>query len=64
MASADKAKAELEALESKNDQLLKDAKVERDALMKEARETRDRMVNEAKSLAKVEGDKMIAHALE
>lgn len=64
LASADKAKAELEALESKNDQLLKDAKVERDALMKEARETRDRMVNEAKSLAKEEGDKMIAHALE
>ena len=62
--SAEKAKAELVALESKNDELLKEARLGRDAMLKAARETREKIVSEAKGLAKTEGDKMIAQARE
>lgn len=62
--SAEKAKAEMVALSSKNEDLLQEARLERDALMKEAREIREKMIADSKGIAKTEADKMIASARE
>lgn len=62
--SAEKAKAEMAALSSKNEDLLKEAKLERDALMKDARAIRDKMIADSKGMAKEEADKIIAAARE
>ena len=62
--SAEKAKAEMEALSSKNEDLLQEARLERDALMKEARDIREKMIADSKGLAKTEADKIIASARE
>lgn len=62
--SAEKAKAEMVALSSENEDLLQEARLERDALMKEAREIREKMIADSKGIAKTEADKMIASARE
>ena len=62
--SAEKAKSEMVALSSKNEDLLQEARLERDALMKEAREIREKMIADSKGIAKTEADKMIASARE
>ena len=62
--SAEKAKAEMVALSSKNEDSLQEARLERDALMKEAREIREKMIADSKGIAKTEADKMIASARE
>lgn len=59
---AKKTRAEMAALQSQNENLLKEAKVERDAIVKDAREVATKMVEEAKEKAKAEGDKMIEGA--
>lgn len=61
---AKKAREELKDLQSKNEQLLIEARVERDAMLKEAKETKEKIVTEAKILAREEGNKMIAQAKE
>ncbi|RMG82201.1 MAG: F0F1 ATP synthase subunit B [Bacteroidetes bacterium] len=60
--SAERAKAEMEALQAKNEELLKEARAQRDAMLKEAKETKERIVSEAKMQAKKEADAMIENA--
>ena len=60
--SAENAKKELEELQSKNESLIIEAKIERDALLKEAREIKDKIVNDAKGEAKEEADKIVKAA--
>ena len=48
LASAEKAKAEMESLNADNERVLLEAKQERDKLLKEARETKDSIIKEAK----------------
>lgn len=62
--AAEKAKIELARLQSKNEDLLKQARAERDNLLKEAKETKERIVSEAKGKAQAEADKLITAARE
>ena len=62
LASAEKAKLEMARLTNENEQLLKEARVERDAILKEAKELKDKIVTEAKENAQVEGAKIIETA--
>ena len=62
--SAKKAKEDMLALQSNNEKILQDAKLERDNIMKEAREMKDAIIAEAKSKASKEADKLIATARE
>lgn len=62
LASAEKAKLEMQRLTSENEQLLKEARIERDAILKEAKELKDQIVAEAKGQAQTEGAKLIAQA--
>jgi len=60
--SAEKAKAEMAALKSDNEKLLKEARVERDLILREAREAANRLHDQAQSDAKKNADKIIADA--
>lgn len=62
LASAEKAKLEMARLTNENEQLLKEARVERDAILKEAKELKDKIVAEAKESAQTEGAKLIETA--
>lgn len=64
LASAEKAKAEMAALTSKNEQILAEGRMERDRLMKEAREIKEAIIAEAKSKAQAEAEKIMATARE
>ena len=57
---AKETKAEMEKLQAKNENLLKEARAERDDMIKEAKATTDRMIDSAK--AKDEADKIIKNA--
>ena len=57
--SAEKAKAEMQALNADNERILAEARIERDALLKEAREIKDGIVSDAKELANTEADKIL-----
>jgi F-type H+-transporting ATPase subunit b len=59
---AKKTRAEMAALQSQNENLLKEAKAERDAIVKDAREVATRLVEEAKGKAQSEASKMIEEA--
>lgn len=61
---AEKTKLEMAALQASNENLLKEARMERDSLIKDAKETASKMVAEAKDNAKEEGNKMLAAARE
>ena len=60
--AAEKAKAEMQALNADNERILAEARIERDALLKEAREIKDEIVNDAKELANTEADKILTTA--
>lgn len=60
--SAEKAKAEMQALNADNERILAEARIERDALLKEAREIKDGIVSDAKELANTEADKILTTA--
>ena len=60
--AAEKAKAEMQALNADNERILAEARIERDALLKEAREIKDAIVNDAKELANTEADKILTTA--
>ena len=60
--TAEKAKKEIEELQAKNQDLLKEAREERGQILKAAKATKDKMISEAKNQAKVEGEKLIAQA--
>ena len=55
--SAEKAKVEMAKLLANNEQLLRQAQIERDLLLKEARDAKDAIIAEAKNQAKVERDR-------
>jgi F-type H+-transporting ATPase subunit b len=61
--AADKAKAEMQALNADNERILTQARIERDAL-KEARDIKDKIVNDAKEQANSEADKILTSAKE
>ena len=56
------AKAEMAKLISENEDLLKEARLERDSILKEAKEIKDQIINDAKDQAKTEGAKLIEKA--
>ena len=60
--SAEKARTEMQALQSDNDKILRQAREERENILKEGRTIRDNMVNEAKDAASAEADKIVASA--
>ena len=60
--AAEKAKAEMQALNADNERILAEARIERDALLKEAREIKDGIVSDAKELANTEADKILTNA--
>ncbi|WP_276345683.1 F0F1 ATP synthase subunit B [Daejeonella sp. JGW-45] len=59
LSKAEMAKAEMAKLISENEDLLKEARLERDNILKEAKEIKDQMINDAKDQAKAEGAKLI-----
>ncbi|MCH1417803.1 MAG: F0F1 ATP synthase subunit B [Flavobacteriaceae bacterium] len=58
--AAEKAKADMEAVQADNKRILKEARVERDALLAEAKKTSTQIVNDAKEAAQAEADKIAA----
>ena len=62
--AADKAKSEMENLNSDNERILLKARIERDEILKEAREIKNNIVNEAKEQAKKEANKILTSSKE
>lgn len=62
--AAEKAKAEMEAVQADNKRILKEARAERDLLLAEAKKMSAQIVNEAKDAAKIEADKIAVAAQE
>lgn len=62
--AAEKAKADMEAVQADNKRILKEARAERDALLAEAKKTSTQIVNDAKEAAQSEADKIAAAAQE
>ncbi len=50
------------ALTATNEQLMKDAYIERDSILKKAKETQEHMISDARTTAKNEADKLITTA--
>ncbi|HEY9083800.1 MAG TPA: F0F1 ATP synthase subunit B [Vicingaceae bacterium] len=61
---AEEAKKEMAQLQSANEDLLKEARVERDEMLKEARTLKDKIIAEAKAKASEDADRIIASARE
>jgi F-type H+-transporting ATPase subunit b len=59
---AEKTKAEMQALQSQNENLLKEARAERDSIIKDAKETASKMIEDSKTVAKTEAEKVVAAA--
>ena len=62
LASAEKAKLEMENLHADNERILKEARAERENMLKEAREIKSKMIADAKDEAQAQASKMIAQA--
>jgi F-type H+-transporting ATPase subunit b len=62
--SAEKAKAEMQALKASNEAILMEARNERDKLLKEARETKESIIGEAKAASQKEAEKIMQSARE
>lgn len=62
LASAEKAKLEMENLTADNERILKEARAERETLLKEAREIKGKMIADAKDEALIQAGKMIEQA--
>jgi len=62
LSKAEMGKAEMAKLISENEDLLKEARLERDNILKEAKEIKDQIINDAKDQAKTEGTKLIEKA--
>lgn len=62
--AAEKAKADMQALNADNERILAEAKADRDKLLKEAREMKENIISEAKDKASQEADKVMAAAKE
>lgn len=64
LASAEKARKEMQNLKADNEQLLKEARAERDAILKEAREIKEKVLGDATEDAQKKADKIVAQAQE
>jgi len=62
LASAEKARREMENLHADNERILKEARLERESLLKEARDIKTKMISDAKDEAEVQANKMIEQA--
>jgi F-type H+-transporting ATPase subunit b len=62
LASAEKAKMEMQNLQADNEKLLNEARAQRDAMLKEAREIKEKIVTEASSEAQEKANKIVANA--
>ncbi len=62
--SAEKAKAEMQALQASNEAILMEARNERDKLLKEARDTKESIIGEAKAASQKEAEKIMQSARE
>ena len=59
---AKKAKEEMAALNARNEELIKEAQVERAKIMKEAKEAKEQIINEAKAKAKEDANRIVSTA--
>lgn len=64
LSSAENAREEMAALQAKNEDLLREARIERDKILKEARDVKDSIISESKVKAQEEADKIMASARE
>ena len=64
LASAENARTEMENLQSDNERILKEARVEREVMLKEARELKNKIIDDAKEEAKRQSDKLVRQAQE
>jgi|TARA_B100001094_G_scaffold323631_1_gene374849 F-type H+-transporting ATPase subunit b len=64
LASAEKAKSEMEQLSADNDKILNEARIQRDSIIKEAREIKNKTISDAKNKASIEAEKIISSAKE
>lgn len=64
LAQADKAREEMQKLQSDNERILAEARAERDTILKEAREIKDKMIGDAKSEASAQAENIISSAKE
>ena len=64
LSSAEEARAEMEKLQSSNQQIIKEAKAEKEALLKEARKTKSELISSAKEEAQKEAQKILSQAQE
>lgn len=60
--SAENARKEMQNLQSDNQRILQEARLERDAMLKDAREMKEKMIADAKNEAQAQGLKMIEQA--
>ena len=59
---AKKAKEEMAALNARNEELIKEAQVERAKIMKEAKEAKEQIINDAKVRAKEDANRIVSTA--
>ena len=64
LASAENARIEMENLQSDNERILKQARLEREVMLKEARELKNKIIDDAKEEAKRQSDKLVRQAQE
>jgi len=62
LASAEKARLEMENLTADNERILKEARAERETMLKEAREMKAKLISDAKEEAQAQANKMIEQA--
>ncbi|WP_439152101.1 F0F1 ATP synthase subunit B [Winogradskyella sp.] len=62
LASAEKARKEMENLHADNERILQEARAEREAMLKDAREMKNKMITDAKDEAQAQANKMIEQA--
>ena len=62
IASAEAARKEMQNLQSDNERILQEARMERDTLLKDARDIREKMIADSKHDAQAEGARMIEQA--
>lgn len=64
LASAEKARQEMENLTADNERILQEARAEREAMLKDARDMKNKMIADAKDEAQAQASKMIEQAQE
>ena len=62
LASAEKARQEMENLHADNERILQEARAEREAMLKDARDMKNKIVSDAKDEAQAQANKMIEQA--